>query len=142
MAAGELDVYTTLQLRNNLGRYLSEIPRKARAAIEAASNKGAEVARSRATVKTGAMRGTIQSVMFGDYSGGFVVGTGHWKYQEDGTAPHEIPGHGHFWWEREGRPWFPGNNTISHPGNPAVHFMQAGADVAKPDLIREVAKEF
>lgn len=138
----DLTVYATLQQRDHLGRYLASIPEKARRSIEAAAKKGSHVARARATSKTGAMRATIHPIMFNDFAGGITVGTDHWKFQEEGTAPHPITGEVHFWWENEGRPWMPGSNTISHPGNPAVHFMLAGYEVAKADLMREVEANF
>lgn len=139
---GELEVYTTVRNRDTLGRFLAELPIKARRAIEETAKGGAAVARAEAPVKTGALKASIQPVIFSDWSGGVTVGTDHWKYTNYGASAHDIKGDVHFWWEREGRPWFPGSNTIRHPGITAVHYMDHAADYCKHTFMEAVRRNF
>lgn len=139
---GELTVYATVQNRDSSGRYIAGIHERARRAIEETVKAGAEVGKAGASVKTGAMQASITGVVFSDFSGGVTVGTDHWRYQNAGTAPHEITGDVSFFWEREGRPWFAGTNTINHPGNPALHFMDQAADFCRRDFMDAVRRNF
>lgn len=142
MAGGELEVFCRVQNRDRLGRYLASIPEKARRAIEETADGAAKIGRASAPMKTGALRGTIQPVIFSDFSGGVTVGTNHWQYQNYGTSPHAITGNVRFFWEREGRRWSPGSNTISHPGNPALHFMDMAGQYAKRTFMDNVRRNF
>lgn len=138
----DLTVYATVQNRDSSGHYLASLPEKARRAIEETARGGADIAQAGASIKTGAMRGSIQPVIFGDWSGGVTVGTDHWRYQNSGTTRHDITGDVSFWWEREGRPWFAGTNTIDHPGNPALHFMDHAADYCRHHFMDAVRRNF
>jgi len=120
---GTIGISTRVYARNSFGRFISELERAATETVAATVEEGTALAKGMATVKTGAMRASIEGYMTSATSGEWMVGTDHWHFQEHGTAPHPITGRVSFWWEKEGRPWFAGNNTISHPGNPAVHFM-------------------
>lgn len=142
MAGGELDLYCRIQNRDNLGRYLASIPEKARRAIEETARGAANVGRAGASVDTGAMRDSIQPVIFSDFSGGVTVGTNHWRYQNYGTSTHDIPGNVRFFWLNRGRTWTPGSNTIRHPGNPALHFMDHAADYARKTFMDAVRSSF
>lgn len=55
--------------------------------------------------------------------------------QEFGARPHPISAYVSFYWDKVGRQWlhppayeritgYPGADPISHPGNPARHFMR------------------
>lgn len=142
MAGGELEVFCRVQNRDNLGRYLASIPEKARRAIEETAKRSADIGRAGASVKTGDMRASIQPVIFSDYSGGVTVGTNHWRYQNYGTSTHDITGNVRFFWQNQGRPWTPGSNTIRHPGNPALHFMDTAAAYARSTFMEAVRSSF
>lgn len=62
--------------------------------------------------------------------------------QETGSVPHDIPGSVRFWWEREGRMWRPGDNTIRHPGNPATHWLSQSYEYVMANALRVARKHY
>lgn len=139
---GSLTLHTRVTARDHLGRFLSKIHEDAVRTVEETAKRTADVARSGATVKTGAMRSSIRAISLGATTWGVTVGTDHWKYQEDGTGPHPISGNVRFFWESRGRMWTPGSNTISHPGNPAVHFMAHAHSFANSYFMAAAQRNF
>jgi hypothetical protein len=128
MAGWKLSV--RVDARDSLGRYLGHIHQAAVRTVEETARASAAYAQSIDPVKTGALRASTQPVILGGLTGGVVWGTNHWEYQDRGTMPHHIKGDVSFFWAREGRRWTPGHNTISHPGNPALHFTSRTQDFA------------
>ncbi len=47
-----------------------------------------------------------------------------------------------FFWEREGRDWYPGSNMIQHPGNPPRWFMRDSFALMKTRLRSFIAKHY
>jgi HK97 gp10 family phage protein len=134
MASVTLGAHVTA--RDNLGRFVARWNAAVQSALEETVKEGQAVARDLAPVKTGDLRKSIQGVMLGDKSAGLTVGTDHWKYQEDGTRPHQISGFVRFYWNARKREWESGPNMIKHPGNPARHFIAA----AKEDMRGKLAQ--
>lgn len=139
---GVITVHNDVTVRDQFGRFAAHCAEAARKTADEAAERGAAVARAAAPRKTGAMAGTIHAVGGDGSMAQFVVGTGHWAYQEFGTAPHDITGEVSFEWEREGRRWVPGTNTIHHPGNHAVPFMLTGYEAAKVELVAAMQRNY
>lgn len=128
----------SVTLRDGRGRFLDRYQEKKRRAAEALGQEGARVAFALASKKSGRMASSITSTS-GTSGFSWTVRAPYWKYQEEGTRPHDITGWVRFWWMKEGRPWTPGTNTIRHPGNRAVHFMRDSFERIQPQVI-EVLK--
>lgn len=139
---GELTVKNRVYVRDHLGRFIDHIHAANRKSTEEALALGTQVAFNSAPKKTGHMASTIHYRMLDDKMGEIVVGSDHWGYQEFGTPTHDITGRVRFWWERENRMWTPGSNTITHPGNRAVHFMRHGFDAAMDELPRAMERNY
>jgi len=135
-----LDVQTRVVARDEFGHFIAAKNRAITASVEEAVQEGAKSAAALASRKTGAMAGSIEPVMLSATSGAVAVGTDHWRHQEYGTRPHPITGNVLFWWQKRGRYFTPGYNTINHPGNPGVHFMRAGYRVAKRELMHALKR--
>lgn len=139
---GELDLKVKVVARDSLGHYLAKIHREAVATVEDVSRASAAFARAREPVKTGALRASTQAVLTGGTSGGVVFGTNHWRYQDEGTSVHDITGNVSFFWAKEGRQWTPGSNTITHPGNRAIHFIAATQAYANHEFMAAARRNF
>lgn len=132
----DIEISTNVVARDHFGRFISHVERGITESVEEAIVAGAQVGQAFAPTKTGALRGSIEPAMTGAASGVITVGTDHWKYQERGTAPHDISSQVRFFWEREGYEWTPGpkKQVIRHPGNPARHFMRMAYKAATETL--------
>lgn len=137
-----IHVRNTVVARNNLGRFIAECDAAATRTVEQTVNEGERNAKSFAPKKTGALARSIKGFMYSARSGGWGAGTDHWKFQEDGTAPHGITGRVRFWWENEGREWFPGDNEIQHPGNPATHFLRRSYAIARRAMMEHARRNY
>lgn len=134
----DLEVGTNvIYARSDRGRFLDRIHSGARRGLKETADEGARIARNLATKKTGQMAGSITSTV-GTSGASWSVHSGHWAYQEFGTRPHFIGGSVSFFWDRAGRRWVPGSNTIHHPGNRAVHFMRDSFDAVWPLALQNI----
>lgn len=138
MAAGEVDVFFNVHARDHLGRFLDKLHRAITEGVEETVKEGERVSKGLAPRKTSAMADSIQGVMTSATSGALTVGTDHWQYTEFGAKPHDITGMVRFWWENEGREWYPDNNVIKHPGTRAVHFMAAGREAMRERMAANI----
>lgn len=137
---GELHVTNTVVAKDSFGLFIDKIKAANFQVVEETVRDGTELAKAFAPYKTGALEGSITPVVFSDTQGAWAVGTDHWRYQEEGTAPHGIDGDVSFFWEREGRWWSPGDNTILHPGNPAIHFMRRSFKIAGQRMLERARR--
>lgn len=149
-----MHVSTQVIVRDQLGRFIKDIEDAAPEAIGRALDVGTAAARARVAertkVRTGSLLGGFRPALLSRTSG-VLVNVAPWAgYQDEGTAPHDISAHVHFYWERMGRYWmwpelyqrvtgFPGADPIHHPGNPAVGFMDAGYRAMMRALPRIIA---
>ncbi len=125
---GDMSVGASIFARDSFGRFIAESDAAGTRVVDRLVIDGARYARSLAPSKTGRLRATIQPIMFSSREGSWTVGTHYWEAQEEGASPHPITGQVRFYWTKMDRMWRPGSNTISHPGNPAVRFMEHSYD--------------
>lgn len=115
---GRIQIKYDAQLRDESGRFLSEV----RAGAVGAANEMADLIAARAMAnapfKTGELKGGFEIIRQGARA--IVVSrVKHASSQESGARAHAIPGG----FGREG--------SVQHPGNPALHFLgRAGLAVA------------
>lgn len=124
-------------VRDFKGRFLQRYEEKKRRAIADTVKEGARLAVMFAPKRTGALAASIQYTV-GTSGGTWSVGTGHGLVQELGGRAHPLPGNVTFFWKKADRFWTPGYNDISHPGNPAVHFMRRSYDAVAPQMIERM----
>jgi hypothetical protein len=138
---GSLDYTVSVTAKSELGRFFAKIDREKLATITDIVHRGAEFAKGRVPIDTGALCASINTTT-GTSGGSISFGTDHWKHQDRGTRPHPITGNVSFFWKREGRQWTPGQNTISHPGNRAVHFIAATEAYVKREFMAAARRNF
>lgn len=124
-------ISTRFIVRDDMGRFKADCLAAATAVVRDCLDAGVAAARVAAPERTGLLRGSFVDEILSRTSGHFLNTADYALYQDQGAGPHPLPGNVTFWWENEGRFWEPGDNTISHPGNPATHFMDAGYDAMK-----------
>lgn len=152
----EIRVTNRVTVQDRFGQFLAQVEDADRRSVEEAAKVGAAAARARAprsmvprhgrhmadTIHAGSATGGFSDRVIGSVSAEIIVGTEHWRFTETGTRPHEITGNVSFFWEKEGRRWNPGSNTIRHPGSIGVHFMQAGFDAAWEELPKAMKRNY
>lgn len=127
--------------RDDSGRFLSRLHTAERRGMEQTAKEAEAMAYVLAPKRTGTMAATIRSTV-GSSGWTVSVGTDHWQYTELGAVPHAITGDVSFFWEREGRMWHPGSNTINHPGTHAVHFMRSTFEAIAPRTLGNISRNF
>lgn len=144
---GELAVSNRVIMRDNFGRFRRECELAMGETIKQAVEDGAQLSRDLAPVghkrdpRTTKLKDSITAVVVSRTQGYWQASARHALAQELGAAPHEIPGEVHFFWEREGRWWEPGTNTINHPGNAAQPYLRP-AYQAIMNRIMSIAKRY
>lgn len=137
-------------VRDQFGRFIHDIEGAATASVEDALDAGIRGARAAAPQRTGRLRGSFVSAILSRTSGVFLNQAPYAMAQDQGARPHPIDAHVSFFWDKVGRRWMwpetyerktghPGADPISHPGNPATHFMDAGYAAiqrAMPGILR------
>jgi hypothetical protein len=126
---GDIAVSNKVIARDEFGRFIAACKVAGSETMRDIANKGADLSRQFAPKghkpdpRTPRIVDSITS-----YS---TATTAHWEAdarhaiaQEQGAPPHEIPGDVSFFWEKMGRMWNPGKNTIHHPGNPAHPYLR------------------
>ncbi len=127
---GDFAVSNRVVSRNGLGRFISRCEEAAEATARQLVEDGADLSRDLAPVghkpdhRTIPLAQSIESKMLSATSGVWRATARHALAIEHGSVPHEITGNVHFWWEREGRWWEPGENIIAHPGNAAQPYLR------------------
>lgn len=116
-------IHVEASYRDESGRFASLLDAAAAGTIAEIVKNAEGVAKGQAPSRSGRLHNSIQGVVLSSHSGAVVAGTKYALYQEKGTFPHAMSGNVGFFWEREGRWWTPGPNTIIHPGNKGTHFM-------------------
>jgi hypothetical protein len=122
----DLGVSNTVVKRNALGQFRQHCLGAAEATIEDMVTDGAKLSRqlapsgSKDDPRTPKLKESIEPVVFSRTSGAWVAAARHALPIEFGAAPHGITGRVRFFWDRMGRWWVPGDNTIHHPDGP-VH---------------------
>lgn len=143
MSSIDIGTFTVTQrtyLRDDSGRFVSEVEAgAARSAWELAEDT-ANLARVFAPIDKGRLVGSIRPFMTGATSGAAVAGgpgAEHAAAQEKGAVPHSIGAPGQLLWNPE--KMFAAVGPVQHPGNRAVRYMQrAGEAVAalSPAILR------
>lgn len=123
--------------RGDMGRFISQVQLGAQDALHDMAEDGANLSRALAPKghkpdpRTVPLAGSIYVTYRGN--------TAHWGSsarhalpQETGSRPHPITGDVSFFWEKHWRMWEPGDNTISHPGNPATHYLRHAYETVYP----------
>lgn len=127
--------------RNEMGRFIEDCKLAARQTVEDLVNEGADLSRALAPSghkvdpRTTKLKASISSTMVSRTHGYWYAEARHAMAQEFGAGPHPIPGNVSFLWEREGRWWIPGTNTINHPGNPAQPYLRPAYQAVAPRAI-------
>jgi hypothetical protein len=119
---GDIAVSAKVIARDEFGRFIEACRIGGTETMRDISEKGAQLSRELAPIgKKPDPRGPRIVDSITSY---YTSTTAHWQAatpwaidQELGAGAHEIPGNVSFFWEREGRMWHPGDNTIHHPGN-------------------------
>jgi hypothetical protein len=123
-------------VRNNMGRFISELEAAGGATVDDMLKEGAALSRALAPRgKKPTRRGDIpiaDSIFIRKISrtaGVWGSASKHALPQETGSKRHDIPGNPglRFWWERKGRMFEPAKGKITvvdHPGNPAHPFLR------------------
>jgi len=113
----DIGISTSVQWRDEFGRFAAALSVGAQRSQRDASNLGAQVAAMLAPKRSGGLAGSVHST-----GKGFATGSlPHAIPQEEGAAPHWIG------WESEtlmGDEFGPVRGPVLHPGNPATHFMR------------------
>lgn len=141
-----VDIKFSAQLRDHLGQFERDCSEAAAATIREAIKDGERLSIAfapdghKVDPRTIPLKASIRSVQTGrttGYWGSF--GARQARPIEFGAAAHDIPGDVGFFWEREGRWWRAGLNTIRHPGNAAQPFMRPAAKIVK-ERLKAIAK--
>jgi len=144
----EIAVSNRVLARNNLGRFIAECEMAARDTIEELVNEGARLSREFAPVgskkdpRTAKIRDSIEPQVLSRTSGNWTCTARHALPQELSGAAHPQPGNVTFFWEREGRMWVPGDNTINHPGNPAHPYLRPAYEIVSGKAISVMQKHY
>lgn len=144
-------IYTNrVIVRNNFGRFIADCEQAANETVEDVVTEGAEVAASFAPKRTMRLANSIKPFMITRTSGVWGSNAPYAAAQEKGAVPHPISAYVSFYWHKAGRQWlhppayewitgYPGADPISHPGNPATHFLRDSATVMRPRMV-QIAK--
>lgn len=140
-----MHVSNEVHVRDDFGRFIADVEGAATKVVEDAINAGVDAARTEVQInlwtRTGRLLNGFVPVIVSRTMGQFFNTAPYAEFQDQGTAPHPLPARVSFFWERMGREWMwpeayeaatghPGADPINHPGNPAVHFMDAGYKAA------------
>src|SRR6476469_3972997 len=104
--------------RNDIGQFIAECERAATESVEEIVKDGMDLAKGFAPEghkkdpRTVTLRAGMYYKMLSATSGEFGCTARHALPIELSAVPHDITGNVTFWWDREGRPWLPGTNTI------------------------------
>ena len=143
---GSLVFTNRIKSRNRLGRFATEVSEAHNRATDAAGRYGARAMRLALAdhTKTGALIGSVHYHNLGSRRGEISWGKGapHWRYLAYGARRHPIKGSVKFWWENRGRMWYPGTNTIDHPGIHPVPFIQESYEAAQHELEAAMRREY
>lgn len=134
-------------VRDNFGRFAAQLEENGLQMMKGIAEEGARLSRSFAPVGHKADRRTksLQDSIETSYSStraSWTCTARHALPQETGSRPHDITGNVSFFWEREGRPWSPGTNTIRHPGNPSRPFMRPAYEIVSRDWMIYARKAY
>lgn len=138
----DIAVSSRVTIRDEFGRFISACDEAATATVEEVIRKGAALSAAMAPKRSGALAASITPAMIDSRSGHWYSDLKYALPQETGSVPHEITGRVSFFWEREGRPWRPGDNMIHHPGNPATHYLLSGYEIVFKDAIAIADKHY
>jgi hypothetical protein len=131
--------------RSNIGRFISQCEEAATATVKDAIKEGARLSKefaphgSKPDPRTKTIRDSIDHRMTGATRGEWYADARHALPQETGAAPHDITGYVSFFWEKEGRDWEPGPNTIHHPGNAPQPYLRPAYEIVM-SRVMEIAK--
>lgn len=127
----EVHVTSSVQWRDEMGRFAEHIEEGAKEGIAAAAHEGAFLAAVFAPKRTLRLAGSIDPFTNG-LQGGWTVSTPYAMDQEEGAGPHEIGRPGQI---LSGDGFGPVKGPVMHPGNPAVHYMKRAYAIVAPKLI-------
>jgi len=147
----DVAVSTRVVARNNIGQFIRDCEQAAGETVLDVAKQGVAASQALAPKRTGALAASIQPFLITRTQAVWGSALKYALPQETGARPHPLPANVSFWWEREGRPWmapetylrvtgFPGADPISHPGNPATHYLRDGFDAIKhriTDIMRK-----
>lgn len=137
-----LDVGVHVLARDSLGLFFREIDDAVYKTLLETTEGARDVARGMVPKKTSALFNSIHAVEIEPHHWGVTAGTDHWRYVDRGTRAHDITGNVSFFWEKKGRWWSRGTNTIKHPGAPAVHFMAAAREYTRREFMNAAKRNF
>ena len=145
-------VYTNRVIaRNRFGQFIRDCEQAAEDTVEQTVKEGAELAAVFAPKRTLRLAGSIKPFMLSRTSGVWGSNAPYAAAQEYGARPHPISAYVSFYWHKVGRQWLhppvyerltghPGADPISHPGNPATHFMRDSFRIMS-SRITQIAKQ-
>lgn len=128
----EVHVTTSVQWRDEFGQFAKHIEEGAEEGIAAAANEGAFLAAVLAPKRTGRLAASINPFTNGLQGGWTTQGVPYAMAQEEGASPHEIGAPGQV---LSGDDFGPARGPVTHPGNPAKHYMKRSYDLVAPKLI-------
>lgn len=112
-----IGISTSVQWRDEFGRFAQALSVGAQRSQSEASNLGAQVAAMLAPKRSGGLAGSVHST-----GKGFATGAlPHAIPQEEGASAHPIGADGQV---LSGDGFGPVRGPVMHPGNPATHFMR------------------
>lgn len=146
MTDGTLVISPRLILRNDLGRFISEVEAGSQRLTSKLVERGAQLSRALAPVghkhdrRTIPLRDSIGHEMHGRTAGSWFATARHAMAQEKGGRSHIITGDPHlsFYWEAAGRRWIPADefyhqpglvDVVNHPGNPAQPYLRPSYEI-------------
>jgi hypothetical protein len=116
--------------RNGIGRFIAACEDAGHDTVEILIERGATASKGMAPVRSGRLKGSIESHMTGATSGVWQADAPYAMFQEEGTSAHTMIGSPffRFFWETRGRMWVPGlygiPDVIDHPGNKPQPFLR------------------
>lgn len=153
MAEMRVAASTRVIARNSMGRFIADCEQAAQDTVSEIVKEGADKSRDFAPEKTGALKKSITPVVVSRTQGHWFSDLPYALPQETGSVPHPIVGSPDlaFYWEKYGRDFIPARflyqdpdaiTVVSHPGNPATHFLQRGYDAVKRRAISIAKKHY
>jgi hypothetical protein len=131
---GSVAVSNRVIARDTFGRFIAQCELAGEEMMHDMAEDGAALSRTLAPKgtkkdpRTPHLRDSITASSSGT-SAHWEANARHALAQEKGGAPHPQTGWASFFWEKEGRDWEPGPNTISHPGNPAHPYLRPAYEI-------------
>lgn len=144
----EVAVSNRVIARNSIGQFASECSDAAERTVRESIEKGAELSRAMAPVGTKAdprttkLKDSISSQMLSRTSGEWKATARHALPIELSAGPHDITGWVSFFWEKMGRDWSPGPNTIHHPGNAAQPYLRPAYQIVMGRIMAVARREY